>query len=103
LFHTDQQEYRPVYEIPDYEDFVLQEDHLPSSLISWLDNTYPNTTSSKRQRASEQERRYLSGSLSCLFCFVTGAYVPYAKIIVVDVAKSDAFSFVRKIFYSTVC
>ncbi len=66
--HTDRQEFRPVYDIPDYEDFTVQEDNLPSSLISWLDNNQPNTSNGKRQRPVQEDDRRQPSEFSCIFC-----------------------------------
>ncbi|MCS7018616.1 MAG: hypothetical protein RMJ87_00750 [Cytophagales bacterium] len=63
-------EFRPVYEVPDYEDFALQEDSYPSSLISWLDNNPLSRNTGKRQRITQEYTPRPSSGQVCIFACV---------------------------------
>ncbi|WP_448519518.1 hypothetical protein [Rhodoflexus sp.] len=100
--HADHYQIRPVYEINDYEDFTLQEDNLPSSLISWLDNNQPNTNTGKRQRISQEENRQPSSEFSCIFYPATAIFLHDAKAVVQAAAIQQLYSNISvKIFLYT--
>lgn len=97
--HTDRQEFRPVYEIPDYEDFTLQEDNFPSALISWLDNNCPNTGGGKRQRLAQEEARRQASEFARSFCPYAAAWAYYSRLaIVTSIGQGICGNFSVKIF-----
>lgn len=96
--HTDRQEYKPVYEIPDYEDFTIQEDNLPSSLISWLDNNQPNTTASKRQRLQQDDERRANAALSDVFGRLFDAFLHAGQASRLAAGERTHDNFAVKIF-----